>query len=624
MKRTRVNLSNTHLTTCEMGKLIPFEWYDCLPNDIAKISCNITMKAQPMIAPLMHRINMLTQYYFVPYRILWEDWAEFITGGEDGTASPTYPTMTTYSGSGATINSLENYIGLPANQEEIKYGALPIRAYNKIWNDHYKVDDIDQELEISLQGGDDNITNRELLSCNWARDRFTRAKPFTQRGEQINVPIYTTNKENKEITQLYAIYKPTITTQAITKNDPSSAYKKLGTCVYNQVLQEETKDYDYVFAPQNLALGNTYIQNEDISPTTATNGYIEIIPSDTIESINKTYNFTAGTCSNVNPKLYAIVIINWGEPISFSNSPINTLKMKLKKASISSCQGDVSQPWGARLKYSYFNESSKFDFEVTQGISIKNTTQATGGAFLNIRDLRVASALQRYQEKSLKYGAEYEDYCKMEFNCKPRDSRLQKSEYLGGSQGILQISEVIQTSDSNETALGNQAGYGVGKVQQKRIRYRCPEHGIIIGLLSIRPETIYTQGLDRALLKRERFDYWTREFVGIGAQEIYQQEIYADKDNEKKLFGYDLNGNYREYYSKRSRVSGNFETNLNFWHLARFFNHPPVLNKSFLEMKPDKRPFAIVDRTLPAFLCYIQNSAIFYRPIPRKVKNILK
>ena len=355
-----------------------------------------------------------------------------------------------------------------------------------------------------------------------------------------------------------------------------------------------------------------------------TSGYFEVYQTATLTAYVKPgvtpteqskitgINLISGTDSGtLTPNIYLVITgIQWGTMKGVSNTQDPTQLKYLTAPTF------TARKYTANSKTYYFAEIATG--QIGAKVCLKNSGT---NASLNIRDLRTAAALQRYQEKSLKYGAEYEDYVKMEFGISPRDSRLQKSEYLGGSQTILQISEVIQTTDATDSPLGNQGGYSIGTAKSRKIKYQCPEHGIIIGLCSIRPETIYTQGIDRDLLKTERFEFWTREMVGIGAQEIKQQEIYATAENKDQIFGYDLNGNYREYYSKRSRVSGNFRTDLNFWHLGRFFENPPALNNTFLTMNPRKDIFAITDQTLPAFLCYFQNSALFYRPIPSKIKN---
>lgn len=620
MKRSRVNLSHTHLTTMEMGKLVPFFWQDCLPGDIAKIGTNAVIKGQPMIAPLMHRVNILTQYYFVPYRILWESWTEFITGGESGNATPEFPYMNTGTGGGVLPNTFLDYIGIPINQNGLQFSAMPARAYNKIWNDHYKTDDIEQEIEISTGDGLDNITPTELLNCHWSRDRFTKAKPFTQRGNQINVPIISQTQQG----DYYEVFEPKLTIGTTTYTKPSSTL--LGTIYV-------TPNFLNVYPTDSypvLTMNEIIMENFDITAKPNT-GYFNIISIATPqgwEGRNEKWYINQATKSNTAITLntttktatvatgyLTIIGIEWGESKSVSNTPLNP--------QITVPYGTWTYSSGYATKYNTIDSVKYYWNEIASGTITAKLTMKTSGtnASLNIRDLRTAAALQRYQEKSLKYGAEYEDYVKMEFGVRPRDSRLNKSEYLGGSQTILQISEVIQTSDASDSPLGNQAGYSIGTARSRKIKYHCPEHGIILGLCSIRPETIYTQGIDRDLLKTERFEFWTREMVGIGAQEIKQQEIFATAENKDQIFGYDLNGNYREYYSKRSRVSGNFRTDLNFWHLGRFFENPPALNSSFITMNPRKDIFAITDKTLPAFLCYFQNSALFYRPIPRKVKN---
>lgn len=419
----------------------------------------------------------------------------------------------------------------------------------------------------------------------------------------------------------YEVFEPELTIGTTTYTKPSSTL--LGTIYVKPEFSNRYPTENYPV----LVINEIIMQNIDITAKPSS-GYFNIIstalppnstqdwyiPQATKSNTSITYNSTTGTATVATGYL-TITSINWGESTSVSNTPLNP--------QITVPYGTWTYAKGYSTKYNTIDNTKYYWNEIATGTITATITLKTTGtnASLNIRDLRTAAALQRYQEKSLKYGAEYEDYVKMEFGVRPRDSRLNKSEYLGGSQTILQISEVIQTADATDSPLGNQAGYSIGTARSRKIKYHCPEHGIILGLCSIRPETIYTQGIDRDLLKTERFEFWTREMVGIGAQEIKQQEIYATAENKDQIFGYDLNGNYREYYSKRSRVSGNFRTDLNFWHLGRFFTQPPALNSSFITMNPRKDIFAITDQTLPAFLCYFQNSALFYRPIPRKVKN---
>lgn len=593
MKKSKFNLSETLLMTGEMGKLIPIYNREMLPNDTFLVNINSIHKTQPMIAPLMHQIDVMTQWYFVPTRLLWSGWTEFITGGEDGTAEPEYPTMITDETKGAEINTLEDYLGIPTEQPGLEYGALQIRAYNKIWNDHYKIDDIDEEIEISYEDGRDTTTPKNILDCNWARDRFTKAKPFTQRGNQIHVPIVTTNTEGKQ----YVIYDCSFEITENTTTEPTTGEyaTHLGTCIINA---NET----YSFEKANIqAIAN------------GTKGYIKITsnvnnkqPSGTkynTEEIPSQTWYTTGT-----------ITIN---SMSYSNTAEKTISANFEETYVKKKYGSYASEFNV---WKYF----KSTLAITKLKFTLNATTTTLNQGINIRDLRIASALQRYQERSLKYGAEYEDYCKMEFGIKPRDSRLQKSEYLGGTKSTLQVSGIFQTTDTTDTPLGQEAGTGVAGLKQRFIRYRAPEHGIIMCLLSYRPKTLYTQGLKREFLRRNRYDYYTRELQDIGAEEIYAQEIYATKDNANTVFGYDLQGNYRDYKTATNRICGNFKTDMNFYHLGRFFESQPLLNSSFMKMKPRKDIFAITDQTLPAFYAILNIGVIAYRPMPRKSKNLLK
>ncbi len=604
MKRSKFNLSHRHHTTMEMGKLVPFYIQDCLPGDIFRISNQAIFRAQPMLAPVISQINWVTQYYFVPYRILWDNWTEFITGGDDGLSNPAFPVIKAPAG-GWQANSVPDYMGFPIKQEGIEVSALPFRAMCKIWNDHYKIDDVEAEIDFSTADGVDTTTPIDLLNVHWKRDYFTKAKPFTQRGSQISVPVIPTIQSNTG----YAIYKPTYNVGTPTTIKPTTTELGLVTMTPNTLNERQKSLKANVISANiasNIALG-------------ITEGYIRIIITE--GGINGNFGDRTECPINLNFEFFVPIInINFNDPLSYSNSPYLKGKVDLTISPITSCTRNKNNTITYVKGINQINNVNISDLEFTINQQYQNA-----GA-INIRDLRVASAYQRFNERSLKYGAEYEDYCRMEFGVRPRDSRLNKSEYLGGNKSPLQISEVIQTSPGaqGQTPLGNMAGLGIGQAKQRRIKYFCPEHGVIIGFASIRPETIYTQGIDRAWLKRNRFDYFTHEFANIGAQEIFQQELFATKDNKDAVFGYALSGNYNEYRHQESRLSGNFRTDLSFWHLGRQFSQAPVLNSSFMKMQPRKDIFAITDDSLPAFLVMMQNNIIAYRPIPKRAKNILE
>ena len=179
MKKSKFNLSHNYSTTLNMGNLVPVLTMDCLPNDTFRISMKSFIRAQPMLAPIMHEVYFYTQYWFVPYRLLWKDWPTFITGGETGNEDSTlkFPTITAPT-DGFKVGSLADYFGFPVNQGGIEVSAMPFRAMAEIWNTRYRDEDIQDEIPITYEQGSDTKTSTALLSPSWRKDVFTTARTF--------------------------------------------------------------------------------------------------------------------------------------------------------------------------------------------------------------------------------------------------------------------------------------------------------------------------------------------------------------------------------------------------------------------------------------------------------------
>ena len=131
--RSVFDLSYEKKLTCDMGQLIPIMCDEVVPGDSLDIGNQIVVRFQPLVAPIMHEVNVFTHYFFVPYRLLWADWKIFITGGKDGQNASVLPR---WSPTNNAIGSLWDYIGFPTGI--VPLGALPIdmprRAYNLIYN----------------------------------------------------------------------------------------------------------------------------------------------------------------------------------------------------------------------------------------------------------------------------------------------------------------------------------------------------------------------------------------------------------------------------------------------------------------------------------------------------------
>lgn len=171
------------------------------------------------------------------------------------------------------------------------------------------------------------------------------------------------------------------------------------------------------------------------------------------------------------------------------------------------------------------------------------------------------------------------------------DARLQRPEYLGGGRQTIQFSEVLQTAEGSNP-VGEMAGHGIAAMRSNRYRRFFEEHGYIVTMMSVRPKTIYTQGLPRTWNRRTKEDFWQKELQHIGQQEVLNKEVYASHSNPNGTFGYQ--DRYDEYRRSESTVSGEFRTSLlDFWHMARMFSSDPALNADFVECVPTERIFAV-------------------------------
>ena len=192
MKRSKHNLSNTKLLSLDAGELVPIGLTEVLPGDSIQQATSALVRASPLLAPVMHPVHCRIHHWFVPNRLLWEDWEDFITGGPDGMDASVFPTITMPGGSGATVGSLADYLGIPTGVASLEVSALPFRAYNMIWNEYYRDQDLQTELAIDLGSGPDSTTGTGIQNCAWEKDYFTSARPWEQKGPSITVPLGTT------------------------------------------------------------------------------------------------------------------------------------------------------------------------------------------------------------------------------------------------------------------------------------------------------------------------------------------------------------------------------------------------------------------------------------------------
>ena len=292
--------------------------------------------------------------------------------GEDGLDQSVFPTINITSDNGE-IGQLPDYMGLPIHATDYEVSALPFRGYAKIFNEWYRDQDLVQPLPISTESGLDSITNTDMQTAAWEKDYFTSARPFTQKGPEVTIPIGDT-------------------------------------------------------AP--------------VHGTTDT-GQFNVVP-------------VAG---------------DPGSPF-----PVQT-----------GGGGELIAPG---------LPSAGVHFGVDADFLIADLSNATGASII---DVRTAFALQRYEEARARYGSRYSEYLR-HLGVRSSDARLQRPEFLGGGRQTIQFSEVLATAQDNEGQgpdinIGELKGHGIGAMRSNRYRRFFEEHGYVYTFLTVKPKTMYHQGI---------------------------------------------------------------------------------------------------------------------------------
>lgn len=191
MRRSKFSLSHYRLMTGNMGPLYPVAVTDVLPGDTVQQATSVLIRCSPMLAPVMHPVRVRIHHWYVPLRLLWDEFEDFITGGPDGMDASVFPVLDAPDGGFAT-GSLGDHMGLPTLVDDMQVSALPFRAYALIWNENYRDQDLQEELVVSTGSGLDTTTSRILKNCAWEKDYFTSSRPWEQKGPAITIPLGTT------------------------------------------------------------------------------------------------------------------------------------------------------------------------------------------------------------------------------------------------------------------------------------------------------------------------------------------------------------------------------------------------------------------------------------------------
>jgi hypothetical protein len=213
-KSSTFDLSHQKKLSGKMGELIPIFCAETVPGDEFKINTAQLLRMAPMLAPIFHQITVYQHFFFVPNRLLWDNWEGFITGGEDGTNSSVWPNVE-FSSSTAIVGNLSDYMGIPDDfAYTAKVSALPFAAYGTIYNEYYRDENLitkkDYKCVDGTQGTTSDLTLLSRGVClkrAWQHDYFTSALPWTQKGPEATIPLGTSAPINFDLNSVDKVYR---------------------------------------------------------------------------------------------------------------------------------------------------------------------------------------------------------------------------------------------------------------------------------------------------------------------------------------------------------------------------------------------------------------------------------
>lgn len=249
------------------------------------------------------------------------------------------------------------------------------------------------------------------------------------------------------------------------------------------------------------------------------------------------------------------------------------------------------------------------------------TVDLADGTTFDVAVLREAFQIQRWLELNARAGVRYTEFLNAHFGIAPRDEVLQRPEYLGGTKSEIVVSEVLQTSASNDASpQGNLAGHGLGAMSDFICSYTAKEFGYIIGIASWMPKPSYQQGVNRIFSRRTKYDFYFPEFAHLSEQAVTKGEIYATgvEDHDNSIFGYQTA--YAEMRYMPSINCADMRDTYSYWHLGRIFSSDPSLNAGFLTTNSAfsggirKDIFAVQNE--PGLIVNFANVVEAVRPLP--------
>lgn len=474
--RSKFTGSWTRKMSFDQGVIYPFMIEEVLPGDHLRYDVTCYVRMATLLFPLMDNLRVDTHFFFVPNRIVWSNWVRMM-GEQDSpsdTIAYTIPAVAPPN-SGFVVAQLADYMGLPTTvqnngAEAIFVNALPFRAYNLIWNQWFRDENLDTAAFQYTGDATQAIANYVLRPRAKSHDYFTSALPWPQKFTAPSIPLGSQ-------------------------------------------------------APVRGIGSKTGVGGQGW-PGYAATAYDDV---------------------------------NFGTPRVAATA--------------------------------YGTAAGEMIFDTNTGV-YADLSAASGVA---INTLRQAFLVQQLLERDARGGTRYTELVRSHFGVTSPDARLQRPEYLGGGQTPIAVTPIAQTATGGG-GLGALAGAGTG-VGSHRASYAATEHGHILGLVSIKSELSYMQGIRKMWSRSTRYDFYWPALAGLGEQAVLRKELYwiNEAATDNLVFGYQER--WHEYRTRVSEVAGLFRGGKNAsgalapWILSQRFVSAPVLGSSFIA---DTAPMATV------------------------------
>lgn len=237
------------------------------------------------------------------------------------------------------------------------------------------------------------------------------------------------------------------------------------------------------------------------------------------------------------------------------------------------------------------------------------------GTTFDVSELRTVIQIQKILERANRTGSRYTEYLRSFFSVSPKDSRLQRPEFIGARKVPVVINEVLQTSQTTDSsAQGTQAGHGISVASNYVGKYFAEEYGCLVGIVFCRPTPLYTQGVNRQWFKKSRYDFYLPQLCNLSEQGIYAGELYVDNtEDDTKIWGFQ--GRWNEMRAGTSLACGAMRDTYAYWNFSRHFDSRPELDADFIECKPSESKKIYAVQSEPGIICQFATILDAVRPI---------